>query len=237
MSALVIAHRTCPRDAPENSIAGIRIAAELGADVVEVDVRRTRDGQPVLMHDRWLVRTTGVPLRVDQLTERSVRRLRLRGGGTVPSFAEALDALPHGLRIAVDVKDPGAGDAVVSETRNQGRESQVLFWSQHESALRVAVDRAPDLEISLLRDTRTTGELETFLADASRVGVSGISAHWSAVGPWLADRCDAAGLELYAWCKRPAIEPDKLARLRGLVTNWPALARQALDAAETRPDR
>jgi hypothetical protein len=161
-----------------------------------------------------------------------VRRLRLRGGGTVPTFAEALDAIPQGLRIAVDVKDPGAGDAVVSETRNQGRESQVLFWSQHESALRVAVDRAPDLEISLLRDTRTAGALETFLADASRLGVTGISAHWSAVGPSLADRCDATGLSLYAWCKRSAIEPDKLALLRGVVTNWPALARRAVEATE-----
>lgn len=52
MRPLVIAHRTCPRDAPENSLEGIARATELGADVVEVDVRRTADGVPVLVHDR-----------------------------------------------------------------------------------------------------------------------------------------------------------------------------------------
>ncbi|MDH3707216.1 MAG: glycerophosphodiester phosphodiesterase, partial [Acidimicrobiia bacterium] len=43
----VIAHRTCPLDGPENSLAGIATARELGADLVEIDVRRTADGVPV----------------------------------------------------------------------------------------------------------------------------------------------------------------------------------------------
>jgi len=44
MPALIIAHRACPQHAPENSIAGIRRAAELGADGTEGDVQRTLDG-------------------------------------------------------------------------------------------------------------------------------------------------------------------------------------------------
>ncbi len=44
MAAVIIAHRTCPRHAPENSLAGIRKAAELGADAVEIAVQRTLDG-------------------------------------------------------------------------------------------------------------------------------------------------------------------------------------------------
>ncbi len=61
MPPVIIAHRTSPRDAPENSLAGIARSAELGADYVEIDVRLTRDGVPVMLHDALLLRTTGRP--------------------------------------------------------------------------------------------------------------------------------------------------------------------------------
>ena len=51
---LVVAHRTCPRDARENSLDGIAVAGRSGADVVEVDARRSRDGTAVLLHDPLL---------------------------------------------------------------------------------------------------------------------------------------------------------------------------------------
>ena len=56
MPPVIIAHRTSPRDAPENSLAGIRRSAELEADYVEIDVRLTRDGVPVMLHDALLLR-------------------------------------------------------------------------------------------------------------------------------------------------------------------------------------
>lgn len=228
---LVIAHRTCPRDAPENSLTGIAMARTLDADAVEVDVRRTSDGVPVLLHDRWLLRTTWRPLRIDWVTARRATRTGLRGGGTVPTLADALDALGPRMKVAIDVKDAGATDAVLSEVRNQRLEARTLFWSQHEAAVQAAVTEAPELESSLLRDTSDPEELARFLEDASDVGAHGISAHWSQVGHELAERCHAAGIRLYAWCKRPTIEPEKVVLLDGLVTDWPVAGRRAAVAA------
>lgn len=230
-SPLIIAHRTCPRDAPENSLTGIAMARTLGADVVEIDVRRTSDGVPVLLHDGWLLRTTWRPLRLRWVTARRVTRMGLRGGGTVPTLAEVLDALGPELKVAIDVKDGGAGDAVISEVRNQQLEARTLFWSQHESAVRTAVTSAPELETSLLRDTSSPEELDRFLLDATGFGVKGISAHWSQVDAELAERCHDAGLRLYAWCKTRTIEPEKLLLLDGLVTDWPTAGREAVVAA------
>ncbi|MDH4169464.1 MAG: glycerophosphodiester phosphodiesterase [Acidimicrobiia bacterium] len=228
MAPLVIAHRTCPRDAPENSLAGIAAAIASGADVVEIDVRRSSDGQPMLLHDRWLWRTARRPVRLEWVTAHRARRMELRGGGTVPMLAEGLAALGPTMRAAIDVKDRGAAAAVLSEVRNQHLEGRVLFWSQHEPAVRTAVAEAPELETSLLRDTDTPAELERFLADAGRLGVGGISAHWSQLGPELAQRCHDADLRLYAWCKTEAVEPEKLALLDGLVTDWPATVRSQI---------
>lgn len=230
MKPLVIAHRTCPRDAPENSLAGIAKAAELGADAVEVDVRRTSDGRPMLLHDRWLLRTTLRPMRLEWVTEATVRRMGMRGGGTVPTFAEALAALGPTMKVAIDVKDGGAADVVIDEIRNQGLEARSLFWSQHEQAVARARAVAPELEISLLRDTKTPEQLDRFLADAERLGAAGISAHWSQVDEALADRCRSSGIRLYAWCKSETVDRHKLSLLDGLVTDWPAVGRRLVDA-------
>ena len=231
MKPLVIAHRTCPRDAAENSLAGISKATELGADVVEIDVRLSSDGEPMLMHDRWLLRTTGWPLRLDWVRRSIVTRMRLNrsGGERVPSLAEGLAALAPTMKVAIDVKDPGAADAVISEVRNQSLEARVLFWSRHETAVREAATSAPELEVSLLRDTDEPDELEQFLADTTAFGARGISAKWSQVTPALAERCVRDQIKLYAWCRTESIDTRKLALLDGVVTDWPEAATAAID--------
>lgn len=229
----MIAHRTCPRDAPENSLAGIAVAAAHGADAVEVDVRRSADGVPVLLHDRRLLRTAGRLASVASLPVAELGRIRVRGGGTVPTLAAALSSLGPTMRIAIDVKDPAAGPAVIEVVRAHGFEERTLFWSQHEEAVRACAGGAPELEVSLLRDTRTPAQLAGFLADAERFGARGISASWPQISPGLAEACSRRGLSLYAWCKRERIETDKLALLRGIVTDWPLVARSAVADLES----
>jgi glycerophosphoryl diester phosphodiesterase len=230
VTALVIAHRTCPRDAPENSIAGIREAARAGADAVEVDVRLTADGEPVLMHDASLWRMTRRARRLDRTPLAAVRRLRLRGGEqTVPTFGEALAALDGDLRMAIDVKDPAAADAVLSEVRNQDAAGRVLFWAKSRVAVSFAAEREPDIECSLLRDARRPEDVRQFLDDAVRSGARGISAHWSLIAPRFVDDARRRGLRVYAWCKTREIAPAKATLLDGLVTDWPATARVVLD--------
>ena len=101
---IVVAHRACPRYAAENSIDGIRKARELGADAVEIDVRRTLDGVPILMHDRTAWRTARCPWPVRLMPSGWVRRLRLRGSGApVPTLRAALAALPAEQRRTVEL--------------------------------------------------------------------------------------------------------------------------------------
>jgi glycerophosphoryl diester phosphodiesterase len=54
----VIAHRGASRDAPENTLGAFRLAAEMGADAVELDARLSADGAVVVLHDQTLDRTT-----------------------------------------------------------------------------------------------------------------------------------------------------------------------------------
>ncbi|MEX1007446.1 MAG: glycerophosphodiester phosphodiesterase [Acidimicrobiia bacterium] len=238
MSTAVIAHRTCPRDAAENSLEGIRRAAELGAHIVELDARCTRDGVPILMHDPTTLRTTGAPWLARWISSETARGLRLRKNGEpVPTLSDALAALgpgsvpgrEAGLGVAIDIKDPTAGPAVVDAVRVANVESRVLLWSQHMDVVRFTARAAPDLESALLRDTRHPARHQEFLDGAVEVGARGVSAHWNALSPEFVDAAAQRGLSVYSWCKRRAALHEKLALpLAGIVTDWPSEVRLAL---------
>jgi len=82
---MVIAHRADWRSFPENSIEAIRSAIKLGVDMVEIDVRRTKDGSLVLMHDETIDRTTNGSGKVSEMTFDEIKLLRLMSGVGVPT--------------------------------------------------------------------------------------------------------------------------------------------------------
>lgn len=229
MPPVIIAHRTLPRDAAENSLAGIRRSAELGADHVEIDVRLTRDGVPVLLHDALLLRTTWRPWPVAWATAGGLRRARLRNSGEhVPTLAEAAAALPERMGFAVDTKSPEAAEAVVEELRRQGKLGRCLLWAQSERAVRWyaehAAGEAP--EVALLRDAMTPETTDRFLADAVDCGATAISAHQDTVDEALIERAHGMGLKVHCWFQDEATQA-RLATLPldGIVTDWPVDAR------------
>lgn len=230
MPPVIIAHRTLPRDAPENSLEGIRRAGDLGADYVEIDVRLTRDGVPVMLHDALLLRTTLRPWLVSWTTATGLRRARLRKSGErVPTFAEAVAALPDHLGLAIDTKAPDAAEAVVAELRNQGRLHRALLWAQSEQAVRWYAKHAADeaAEVALLRDALTPEAIDRFLADAMDFGASAISAHQSSVDEAFITRAHGMGLRVHCWFQDQATGRAKAhLPLDGIVTDWPAEARR-----------
>jgi glycerophosphoryl diester phosphodiesterase len=234
MPAVIIAHRTCPRHTPENSLEGIRKAAELGADAVEIDVQRTLDGVPILMHDKTLWRTASLYCPARLLPYRLVRRLRLKGSSErVPTLAEALAALPAGLIVAIDIKHASAAAATLAEVRRQRLEDRTLLWSMHASAVRYTTAAAPEIESSLLRDVRWAARLRRFLDDAVRFGARGVSAHWQAITEAFVSEAHRRDLRVYSMSRDVESMAAKLALgLDGIVTNWPEEARAALGSSE-----
>ncbi|MGI9546312.1 MAG: glycerophosphodiester phosphodiesterase family protein [Flavobacteriaceae bacterium] len=82
---MVIAHRADWRSFPENSIESTRSAIELGVDMVEIDIRKTKDGHLILMHDEKVDRTTNGSGKVSELTFTEIDSLRLMSGVGVPT--------------------------------------------------------------------------------------------------------------------------------------------------------
>ncbi|MET9148804.1 MULTISPECIES: glycerophosphodiester phosphodiesterase [unclassified Streptomyces] len=142
-----VAHRGDPYRFRENTLDSLRSALARGADAVEIDVRLTRDGVPVLLHDETLGRLWGHDRPLRSLTADEVRDLT---GDGVPPLADAL-AATEGGRVMIDL--PGGPSAravarIVGAVRDCGAEDRVYYCAGAEAMLAVrAAD--PSAEIAL----------------------------------------------------------------------------------------
>jgi glycerophosphoryl diester phosphodiesterase len=153
-----IAHRGGGTLAPENTLAGIRVAARLGFKAVEFDVMLSGDGTPVLIHDETLERTTNGAGPVCGTPDSVLFSLDAGHGERVPRFAEAAALCRElGLLANVEIK-PAAGHELATATVVarltvdlwRGAAVQPLLSSFSLAALEVARDVAPEIRRGVL---------------------------------------------------------------------------------------
>lgn len=133
---MVVAHRGCWSEAPENSIAAIENCIKLGADMVEIDVRNTADGKLVLMHDTTIDRTTTGAGKVSDISFDALRALKLRQGAGgpgaavvdahVPTLEEALLATRDRILVNLDLKVANEAE-VFALVEKLGMNGQILM--------------------------------------------------------------------------------------------------------------
>ena len=146
---LVVAHRGASVERPENTLASFRLAIELGADALELDVRATADGEAVVIHDAMLDRTTDLAGPVRLRTAAEIRaadagaRFTMDGGRSfpwrardvrVPTLAEVLAAFP-GVPLLVEVKEPAVQEPARRAIVAAGAEDHCVLASANAEAL------------------------------------------------------------------------------------------------------
>lgn len=109
----VIAHRGASGYAPENTMAAFRLAIQQGTDLLETDLRFTKDEALVCIHDATVDRTTGGHGAVSDMTLAEIKKLRVRSefddqypNERVPVLAEFLDVMPEDVGLGLELKDP-----------------------------------------------------------------------------------------------------------------------------------
>ncbi len=183
MFPLVVAHRGASSTHPENTLEAFEAALALGADVVELDVRLTADGLPVVIHDADVSRTTDGSGLVHELTFAQVKRLNAGGGwgqpAEVPSLREVLELVRGRGGVNLEIKnvpgEPGfdpAREAAVEvahrEIADAGFDQPVLVSSFNPRAIARSRDLAPEVETGYL--TVAAVEPRDALAHAREAG-------------------------------------------------------------------
>ncbi|MGV9264144.1 glycerophosphodiester phosphodiesterase [Kitasatospora sp. NPDC003701] len=146
---LAVAHRGDPYRYRENTLPSVESALAAGADAVEVDVRLTRDGVPVLLHDETLERLWGDPRPLRRVTLDQLDEVR-DGALAVPTLAEAAKAAAATptARLLIDLDDPHPAAATWAAVTGLGVEHRVAFCGPATAMLAVRA-LAPDAEIAL----------------------------------------------------------------------------------------
>lgn len=143
-----VAHRGDPYRFRENTVDSLRSALDRGADAVEIDVRLTRDGVPVLLHDDTLRRLWEHDRPLAALSAEEVRGLT---AGGVPTLAQALEATGDS-RVMVDLcgrVDRRLVDPVVDVVRQCGAQERVYYCAGAEAMLAVrAADPAAEIALT-----------------------------------------------------------------------------------------
>jgi len=158
---VVVAHRGASAHAPENTMDAFRLAVEMGADAIELDVHRTRDKKLAVIHDDTLDRTTDATGAIAELTLSEIRKadagarfaaedgsFPFAGRGLqVPTLPEVVAWLPDGVGLVVELKSRDAVDGCVetlrgSVVRSAGLVSVISFDE-------AAIERAHELDAEL----------------------------------------------------------------------------------------
>ncbi len=214
-SPLIIGHRGASAVAPENTIAAFAAAIDAGADGIEFDVRLSRDGVPVVIHDETLYRTSGVRRRVADLSANELNQFY------VPSLAQVFELFaPNNLVLYLEMKEVAVAQECCRLIKQYGFKDRVIFECFEHSALQTVKSIDPTFRIAPLFRPPATFILKRALA----VDANEIALHHRLTHKRLIQKARDAGLKVVTWTvDDPAwIERAREFGVHALITNDPA---------------
>ena len=229
----MIAHRGASAYRPENTLAAYALAVEQRADMIEIDLHRTRDGAIVITHDEDLSGLGGSGA-IEDATLADVRALDAGGGERVPTLDETLDRfgarIPFNLELKRGARGVYAGleQAALAAVSARRLLPATLFSSFEAGVLARLASLAPESRRALLVSPR----------DAPRPVERALAVGAEALNPWLGmaqreliEAAHAANLAVYPFT---VDRPEDMRRLLdlgvdGMFTNFPDRLRALVD--------
>ena len=157
---LVIAHKGNAGEAPENTRIAFGQALDLGVDMIELDVNRTKDGVAVIWHGPGLEEATGLDASIRDLTADEARDLDIGSwkgeafaGQRLLTLAEALDLMGGRVVLALDLKAFDIIPRIVREVRDAGLADGVQFCGCTVPEARMVHDCDAELSVGLNMDS------------------------------------------------------------------------------------
>ncbi|MBL9165093.1 MAG: glycerophosphodiester phosphodiesterase [Planctomycetaceae bacterium] len=245
----IVAHRGASHDAPENTVAAMKLAFEQGADGVEADFYLTSDGQIVCCHDKDTQRTAGVKHVIVETPLAELRKLDVGAwkgekyrGERLPTFAEIAATIPAGKKFIIELKTgPEIVAPLKKELAKTGlKDEQILIICFNEQTVAECKKTLPNLKCHWLtgyKQDEKTGEwtptLEDVVATLERSHADGLGTQGEMKqvdAEFIEDLCDQGHCEFHVW----TIDDPQVARYYqklqpwGITTNRPGFLREQL---------
>ncbi|MEA3337989.1 MAG: glycerophosphodiester phosphodiesterase family protein [Chloroflexota bacterium] len=231
----IVGHRGAKGLAPENTLAAFRVAIEVGADGVELDVQRSSDGHLLVFHDDDLQRITGVP---GKLVEWPLARLKELDAGShfgpqfagepIPTLDEVIASLPRDCWINIEAKrstwaSDGLENAIVDVVRNWNLYERTVISSFNPAALWRIARMDHQIPLGLLY----APHMPLWLGTAwprHFLRLQDLHPHFSQVTPDLVQQARQAGQAVNTWTVNEPAEMQAMVDLGvdGIITDQPA---------------
>ncbi|MFE5740764.1 glycerophosphodiester phosphodiesterase [Streptomyces celluloflavus] len=221
MSFLTIGHRGVMGVEPENTLRSFVRAEREGLDVIELDLRLSKDGALVVMHDAEVDRTTDGSGPIVEHTLAELRELDAGRGEPIPVFEEVLDAV--GAPLQAEIKDVAAARALAEVMRSRDLTGRIEVISFHDEALAAIRALLPGVRTALVA-SRYGAEV---VDRARAVGAHRLSLNIRRLTLELVERAHTARLTVLGWTVNTH-DHLRLARglgLDGVVTDQPEIRR------------
>ena len=235
-----IAHRGASYLAPENTVASAKLAWELGADAVEVDVHLTKDNRVIVIHDKDTKRTCDgkTNLSIAQTPSILLRDLDAGSwkgeefkGEKLPFLSEIIETVPAGKRLVVEIK--AGGDEIIPEIRrvvdNSNKKEQIVFISFGWKTIVATHKEFPDNKCYWLSSLKPG--LKKKMEKAAAEGLTGVNLKHSIIDEEIIAQAKDLNLEVLSWTIDDPAEAQRLTNIgvSGITTNRPKWLKEQMN--------
>lgn len=220
---LIIAHRGDSSTALENSLEAFRLALAVPVDMIELDVRMSRDEVLYVMHDKQTGRTCDRNIDIEAASTSEIAGLKLRNGEPVPLLGDVLSLAAGKAGVNIEIKSDRAG-AVLSRHFRHGFPGPIIVSSFKEAELQAIREVMRDLPVAVIYDAFSLPHIE----DYRRQGYTSISLRKNTVTEPLIKACHAQGIRVFVWTVDEEEEMKKFIdwKADAIYTNKPRVLRE-----------
>lgn len=233
-NVVIIAHRGAAGSAPENTLASIDLAVRQGADMVEIDVQESADGEIVVIHDSDFMRVGHDPRKVWETTFEEILEVDVGQwfgpeftDQRVPTLEQVLELCKGRAKVTIELKYYGHNtrleESVVEIVEKTGMEAEIVLMSLVPNLVSSMKTLRPDWTTGLLT-AKAVGNLTTSNADF-------LAVHLGMANPAFVRRAHAAGKEVFVWTVNDKLNMHRMMSrgFDGIITDYPSLARTVID--------
>jgi len=212
-----IGHRGASAVAPENTLKSFKMAMQLGADMIELDVRLSKDRRVVVIHDAEISRTSNGTGFVRSYTLAELKKFDFGEGEKIPTLEEVLELTKGKILVNIEIKEPDMVKEVVKIIEEFNAEDQVLVSSFIHPVVLAVKKLNPEIRTGVLFGCRPINPIRL----AREAQADFLHPYHEAIDEAMVKEAHAEGIGILAWTVDSENSIKRLMRLGvdGIITN------------------
>ena len=225
---LIIAHRGASGHEPENTLRAFQLAIDQGAEMIELDLHLSRDGNVVVIHDEDLNGSTNRSGLITSLSLPDIREADAGKGERVPTLQETFELTRGKAQLYLELKGSGVSETAIRLIREFKLHDDVLVASFDVTLMKTIATNHPDLRIGLILGSDSYDPLIRFREQFPWIAFRDFNYQVLSLNTRLCHRrsvekAHASGKKVYAWTANTESEFSKLVDrgIDGIVSDFP----------------